>query len=61
MRRLPVALVLALALLGLFAAPATAAFDLRDLDVTFEAEDGSPELRAGAHPFAMSTTVGVST
>ncbi|HWT89949.1 MAG TPA: hypothetical protein VN179_02420, partial [Solirubrobacterales bacterium] len=61
MRRLTLALVLTLALLGLFAAPATAAFDLRDLDVTFEAEDGSPELRAGAHPFAMSTTVGVST
>jgi hypothetical protein len=61
MKRLLTILSGALALCAIMAAPATAAFDLRDLDVYFEAEDGTPTLLAGSHPFAMTTTVGVTT
>jgi hypothetical protein len=36
-------------------------FGLKELDVTFEDESGAPTLLAGSHPFAMSTTLGVTT
>ena len=47
------AALLALAL----AAPASASFGLKDVDVAFTNEDGSPAIQAGSHPFAMTTTV----
>lgn len=41
----------------MFATPALAAFDLQELDVTFEEEDGTQPLQVGSHPFSMSTMV----
>jgi hypothetical protein len=62
MRRLLSSSVLALVLLCAAAAtPALGAFGFKALDVTFEEEDGTAATRAGSHPFAMTTTVGVNT
>ena len=49
-----------LAMLGA-AAPASASFGLKDLDVTFTDEAGAPVSQAGAHPFAMSTNIDINT
>lgn len=57
MRRLLISL--ALAMLGSLAlsASAQAAFGLSEFDVTFTEADGSTVTQAGAHPFAMTTSV----
>jgi hypothetical protein len=44
----------------LLASSAQAAFDVNDFDVTYTNEDGSPVVQAGAHPFAMTTTLNFS-
>jgi hypothetical protein len=43
------------------AAPAGADFGLKDLDVTFTNQDGSPAMQAGSHPFAMKTSLATNT
>jgi hypothetical protein len=58
-RLLPV-LTAAMALALLAAAPASAAFGLKDLDVTFTNPGGSPPPQAGSHPFALTTVLGVN-
>ena len=45
----------------LTAAPAQAAFGLKDFDVTFTNADGSPAFLAGSHPFAMTTKLHFNT
>jgi hypothetical protein len=61
MRRLWIlAAIAALSLLAC-ASPAAADFGLKNLKVTFEEEDGTPLTRAGAHPFAMTTSIAVNT
>jgi len=63
MRRLALALA-SLSLLGalcLGATPAQAAFGLSETDVSFTDKDGAPETRAGAHPFAVTTSFRVNT
>jgi hypothetical protein len=60
MKRLAALLAaLCLAMLAL-AGPAGAAFGLKELDLAFEEEDGSPAIQAGSHPFAMTTTLAVN-
>jgi hypothetical protein len=49
------------ALLAAGAAPAQAAFDFDELDVTFTEEDGGPAMQAGSHPFAWDTTLSFET
>jgi hypothetical protein len=44
-----------------FAAPAGAAFGLKDLDVTFTGPNGEPSMQAGSHPFALTTILNVNT
>ena len=61
MKRLLLLLASALCLCGALASPATAAFGLEGLDVSFEEEDGTPTLLAGSHPFQMATNLGLST
>ena len=61
MRRLTWILPLALLLCAAFATPAMADFGLKELDVKIENEDGSPDLQAGSHPFALTTTLGLVT
>jgi hypothetical protein len=46
---------------AIWATPASAAFGLKDLDVTFTAADGTPSMQAGSHPFAMTTSLDVNT
>jgi hypothetical protein len=60
MRRL---VVIATALLALLfaAAPAQAEFGLSEIGVSFTDEVGNPEVRAGAHPFAVTTSFRVNT
>ncbi len=60
-RRTILTLLLALAGSALSAGPASAAYGLKDLDVTFTGSDGSPAMQAGGHPFAMTTTVRFAT
>lgn len=61
MSRLVRIVALTLCFGALLATPALAAFDLQELDVTFEEEDGTQPLQAGSHPFSMSTSLGVTT
>jgi hypothetical protein len=62
MRRHLLMIMAALALCaGVTAPPASAAFGLQGLGVRFENEDGTLATQAGSHPFAMTTTVEVST
>ncbi|HYP55123.1 MAG TPA: hypothetical protein VEQ41_02320 [Solirubrobacterales bacterium] len=59
MRRL---VALATGLLALLvAAPAQADFGLSEMGVSFTDEAGNPEVRAGAHPFAVTTSFKVNT
>lgn len=53
---------LALAATFLLLAPASAqaAFGLGEFDVAFTGPDGSPEMQAGSHPFAMTTSFTVA-
>lgn len=60
MKRLTV-MFAALAAMLLFVAPANAAFGFKELGVTFEDEDGSPQMQAGAHPFVMTTEIEMET
>ena len=55
MRRLTLLLSGALLALALTAAPAGAAFGLKDLDVTFTDAEGAPAMEAGTHPYAVTT------
>ncbi len=55
--RVMLALLGALALAAIAAAPAQAAFGLKGLGVEFEKKGGAPETGAGTHPFALITTV----
>lgn len=50
-----------IALLAVWAPPAGAAFGLKEADVQFSEEDGSPATLAGSHPFSMSTTIAMNT
>jgi hypothetical protein len=59
MRRLPI-LFIALALLALPTA-AHAAFGFKNVEVQISGKDGNPELQAGAHPFAFTTTLALNT
>lgn len=58
-------LLLSLTAIGLaatvLAAPASADFGLKDLDVTFEEENGGPAMQAGSHPFALTIALGFHT
>ena len=60
MRRLG-ALAVLLGILSLGAAPAQADFGLSEMAVSFTDKDGNPETRAGAHPFAVTTSFRVNT
>ncbi len=60
MRRLILALAACAALLCT-ASPAQAAFGLKDLDVFLGAQDGSPSVQAGSHPFSLTTSLAVNT
>ena len=60
-KMLALVLTAAAALTALAAAPASAAFGLKDLAVSFVEEDGTPASQAGAHPFALITDVAVET
>jgi len=59
MRR-AILLLAALALAALAPAPA-AGFGLKELDVSFENQDGSTAIQAGSHPYAMTTSVSFDT
>jgi len=56
-RRLAYLFILSLAALLMSAAPAFAAFGFKELDVSFETEEGTPATEAGSHPYAMKTTI----
>ncbi len=61
MKRPSIIAALLVLVLAAAAAPANAAFGLRDLAVSFEDKDGNPVTAPGAHPFQMTTTLGVET
>ena len=61
MKRLVLSSALALCASLLLASQAFGAFGLKDLDVSFENENGTPTLQAGAHPYAMTTSLSVNT
>jgi hypothetical protein len=42
------------------AAPASAAFGLKDLDLVITDKDGTPSMQAGSHPFALTATLNVN-
>ncbi|HWM55696.1 MAG TPA: hypothetical protein VNO20_09940 [Solirubrobacterales bacterium] len=54
-------LAITLAFLAMTATPASAAFGLKEVDVTFTNEDGSTATQAGSHPFAMTTSLSFNT
>ncbi len=53
--------LLALIAFAATAAPASAEFGFKELDLTFEEEDGSPAAGAGTHPYAVTTELFVNT
>jgi hypothetical protein len=59
-RRALIGLLGCLCLLALAAAPAQAAFGFDELSVDFEDEFSNPVIQAGAHPFAMTTTINMN-
>jgi hypothetical protein len=61
MKRLSSTLTILAFALFLLAPCAQAAVGLKDLDVTFTNQDGTPAMQAGAHPYAMHTTLHIST
>lgn len=61
MKRQIAALAAAMIAALAFATTAQASFGLHDLDVRFENQDGSIATQAGAHPFALTTTVRFNT
>jgi hypothetical protein len=60
-KRLAGALLASLCLGLLAAAPSSAEFGLRAVDVTFSEEGGAPSMEAGAHPFQMTTSTAFNT
>lgn len=60
-KALGTALLAALALAAIGASPASAAFGLKNLDITFAGPDGSAAMQAGSHPFAMVTNLDLNT
>ncbi len=55
MKRLSSVLLVGVSFLALAVAPtAHAAFGLKDFDITFNNDDGSPAIQAGTHPFALT-------
>ena len=61
LRRFLLAALAALALAGLCAPAAPAAFGLDNLGLRFEDEAGGAAMQAGAHPYALTQTLGVHT
>ncbi len=61
MRRILWVLVGAVLMCTAFAAPAGASFGLREFELAFTNEDGSPATQAGSHPFAVTTSFNVNT
>jgi hypothetical protein len=59
--RLTISALAAALLLALLPGGAQAAFGFQEFDVTFTEADGSTVVRAGSHPFAMTTTFEVNT
>jgi hypothetical protein len=60
MRRFLAILALTAALATLAVAPARADFGFSNIEVTFTDEGGNPDMRAGSHPFAMTTSFEVN-
>ncbi len=61
-RRGLLALAVALLALASFAAPkASGDFGIKYTELSFDEQDGSPVIQAGAHPFTMATTVNFQT
>jgi hypothetical protein len=58
--RFAAAALLAVCVMAALAAPAGAAFGLKDLDFAPENKDGSPAVEAGTHPFSLTTTIGLN-
>lgn len=61
MKRLLALLGLVVCLGAVLAAPASAQFGLKNLELTFEDEAKNPILEAGSHPFQMSTNLELTT
>jgi hypothetical protein len=61
MRRFLLTLTIALSTALCLPLAAQAAFGFEEVDVTFTNANGSPMTQAGAHPFAMKTTIGLNT
>lgn len=61
MRRALVAIALAALAAGALAAPASADFGISEFDVSFGNEDGSPDIQAGAHPYAITISFEMNT
>jgi hypothetical protein len=61
MKRFLSALLASALVAALGAAPASAAFNLKDLAATFVESDGGPATQAGSHPFAQEISLGFET
>jgi hypothetical protein len=61
MKKLTLILAATALLAALAPASVSAAFGLKELDVAFENQDGSEAIQAGAHPFAVKTTLALNT
>jgi hypothetical protein len=61
MKRLLTTFIAAAAVALVLVPAANADFGLKDLDVTFNDQDGSIAPQAGAHPFSMTTTIAFNT
>jgi hypothetical protein len=61
MKRAILTVFLSAAAALLTAAPASAAFGLKDLDFSLTDGEGQPAMQAGSHPFALNATVDVNT
>jgi hypothetical protein len=61
MKRLALFLAAAALLVLVIAPVAQADFGVKDFDVTFTNEDGSPAVQAGSHPFAVTVGFGLNT
>jgi hypothetical protein len=60
MKRLAATLAACLTALALTAPPAQAEFGIFGFDVTFTDHDGNEATQAGAHPYAMTTSLGIN-
>jgi len=61
MMRIAAAAAVAVAASMVWAGSAAAAFELEDLDVTFETKAGTMATTAGSHPFSMTTDLAIGT